>query len=233
MSGGTARARRPFHHAGEEARRRDLVAATLDIVAELGLEKATVREIAKRAGVTPGLIRHYFENKELMFQAAYHEIADAMLQQALDAAQGEAEAKASLKAYILACFKPPVTDPRNLTLWATFISQLSVEPALAAINRERYLIGRGRIEAYVTRSLQDAGRKILKSEARALSIAVNGVIDGLWLEATMAPDLFAEGELERIALTAVERILGLSLTDTGNRTHPKAKAWRRAGARRP
>jgi TetR/AcrR family transcriptional regulator, transcriptional repressor of bet genes len=227
MSGGTAPARRSFHHAGEEARRRDLVAATLDIVAELGLEKATVREIAKRAGVTPGLIRHYFENKELMFQAAYHEIADAMLQPALDAAQGEAEAHKSLKAYILACFRPPVTNLRNLTLWATFISQLSVEPALAAINRERYLIGRGRIEDYVTRTLRDAGRTVRKNEVRALSIAVNGVIDGLWLEAAMAPDLFAQGELARIALSAVERILGLSLAEGGGRKLPKATSHRR------
>jgi TetR/AcrR family transcriptional repressor of bet genes len=56
--------RRTFHREPEAVRQNDLIAATLDSVAELGLAGATVREVANRAGVTPGLIRRYFDNKE-------------------------------------------------------------------------------------------------------------------------------------------------------------------------
>jgi AcrR family transcriptional regulator len=221
MSGGyTARARRAFHHAGEDVRRQDLLEATLGAVAELGLQGATVREIARRAGVTPGLIRHYFESKERMFEAAYRQVVETMQQTAVAAAESESDAKAWLKAYILACFRPPMIDPRYLALWATFISQLSVDPALAAINREVYLAGRDRLERHIAASLRDAGRALAPGEPRALAIAVNGVIDGLWLEATMAAQLFGDGELSRIALVSVERILGLSLADL---SHPQTR----------
>ncbi|TJV46121.1 MAG: TetR family transcriptional regulator [Mesorhizobium sp.] len=223
---GAARLRQSFQHAGEEARRQDLINATLDAVAETGLQGATVREIAKRAGVTPGLIRHYFENKELMFQAAYRQVVDNMFHMTSSAAEREPNAKASLKAYVASAFKSPMIEARNLTLWATFISQLSVDPALEAINRETYLVGRDRLEAYITQALRDADRRFAPGEPRALSIAVNGLIDGLWLEATMAAELFEEGELERIALAVVEGILGISFDKP-----PKGHARAPSGAR--
>jgi TetR/AcrR family transcriptional repressor of bet genes len=69
--------RRAFHREPEAVRQQDLIAATLDSIADLGLAGATVREVAFRAGVTPGLIRRYFDNKERLVSAAYkHFIAD-------------------------------------------------------------------------------------------------------------------------------------------------------------
>ena len=63
--------RRKFRREGEERRRDALIAAALDLVSEGGPEAATVRAIAERAGVTPGLIRHYFRTKEDLTRAAY------------------------------------------------------------------------------------------------------------------------------------------------------------------
>ncbi len=62
--------RRPYRREGEEKRRDDLIAAAIDLVAEGGPEAATVRAIAARAGVTPGLILHYFQYKEDRTRAA-------------------------------------------------------------------------------------------------------------------------------------------------------------------
>jgi AcrR family transcriptional regulator len=51
--------RRSYSRATEAERREDLIAATLDCIADVGIQGATVRQIAARAGVTGGLIRHY------------------------------------------------------------------------------------------------------------------------------------------------------------------------------
>ena len=75
-------ARRKFRREGEERRRQDLIEATLDCVAEKGLKGATVRAIALRAGVTAGLIRHYFPGKEDLLQAAYSTLMGRMTEQA-------------------------------------------------------------------------------------------------------------------------------------------------------
>jgi TetR/AcrR family transcriptional regulator, transcriptional repressor of bet genes len=206
--------RRPFHHESEETRRQDLIAATLDAIAESGLKGATVREIAERAGVTPGLIRHYFVSKELMFQAAYRSVMMTMFETADQAAEAEGRnAISRLRVFVLSNFKPPIIDPRNLSLWATFISQISVDPALAAIHREGYLAFRDKLETHIAAALDESGRKLAPGELRYLAIAINGMMDGLWLEGSMAADLFGEGELAYVALSSVERLLGIPLSE--------------------
>lgn len=206
--------RRSFHHESVEVRRQDLIAATLDAIAEFGLQGATVREIADRAGVTPGLIRHYFVSKELMFQAAYRAIMNTMFETANEAAEELGTTAISrLRIFVLANFKPPIIDPRNLSLWATFISQITVDEALAAIHREGYLAFRNKLEAHIGAALEETGRKLAPGELRYLAIAINGMMDGLWLEGSMASDMFGEGELAHVALSSVERLLGISLTD--------------------
>lgn len=205
-------ARRAFHHESEETRRQDLIVATLDAIAESGLKGATVREIAERAGVTPGLIRHYFVSKDLLFQAAYRAVMMTMFETAdheADAAGTDAITR--LRVFVLANFKPPIIDPRNLSLWATFISQISVEPELAAIHREGYLAFRDKLESHIGSALEASGRNLAPGELRYLAIAINGLMDGLWLEGSMAADLFGEGELAHVALSSVERLLGISL----------------------
>jgi TetR/AcrR family transcriptional repressor of bet genes len=206
--------RRSFHHESVEVRRQDLIAATLDAIAESGIQGATVREIADRAGVTPGLIRHYFVSKELMFQAAYRAIMNTMFETANDAAEElGTNAVSRLKIFVIANFKPPIIDPRNLSLWATFISQITVDEALAAIHREGYLAFRDKLEAHIGAALEETGRKLAPGELRYLAIAINGLMDGLWLEGSMASDMFGEGELAHVALLSVERLLGITLTE--------------------
>lgn len=204
--------RRSFHHESEDARRQALVAATLDCIVDFGLQGATVRQIADRAGVTAGLIRHYFAGKDNLFQAAYREVVETMFdtaQRSADEHQGDPLARLSV--FVLANFKPPVIDQRMLALWATFIAQTGVDPALAGIHREGYISYRETIEHLVKDAMKAAGKASTSEDRRVQAIAINGVIDGLWLEGCMAADMFAEGELGRIALLAVERLTGLTL----------------------
>jgi TetR/AcrR family transcriptional repressor of bet genes len=206
------RGRRSFTAEGVETRRKELLDATLESIASLGLEGATVRVIATRAGVTPGLIRHYFVSKELMFQAAYSRLIERMFESALSIAEtGGPRAKDRLRAYLMASFRSPIVDQSNLTLWSTFISQLSVDPALAAIHRETYVQARNRLQEYIVETMQEEGKPLSDDEARRMAISINGMIDGLWLEGTMAPDLFADGELALVAVTSVERLLDVAL----------------------
>ena len=52
-----------------EIRREEIIKAFLDVVAEKGLEAATVRAVAESAEMSVGLIHHYFTNKEEMILA--------------------------------------------------------------------------------------------------------------------------------------------------------------------
>ena len=52
---------------------------------------------------------------------------------------------------------------------------------------------------------------------RAHAIAINGVIDGLWIEGCLAGEMFETGELARIGIAAVEALLGLASPGRENR----------------
>jgi AcrR family transcriptional regulator len=50
-----------------EARREELVEATWRVIARAGMVGATMREIAREAGVSTGILAHYFADKEDLF----------------------------------------------------------------------------------------------------------------------------------------------------------------------
>ncbi|WP_315925764.1 TetR family transcriptional regulator C-terminal domain-containing protein [Mesorhizobium sp. SP-1A] len=205
-------ARRKFRREGEERRRQDLIEATLDCVAEHGLEGATVRAIALRAGVTAGLIRHYFPGKEELLQAAYATIVGRMTEQAKAALSlADTDPRQRLVAFVKANLGPPVVDERVFALWAAFTGRANSDPALAAAHREGYLGFRDEVEALVAEVLAAEGRAATKAELRAHAIAVNGVIDGLWIEGCLAQEMFEPGELAGIGIAAVGTLLGFEI----------------------
>ncbi|WP_214413257.1 TetR/AcrR family transcriptional regulator [Sphaerisporangium fuscum] len=68
--GATAERRRPGRRPGTADTRGEIVAAARKIFAEKGFDKATIRGIAREAGVDPALVHHYFDTKEGIFVAA-------------------------------------------------------------------------------------------------------------------------------------------------------------------
>ncbi|MGZ3639196.1 MAG: TetR/AcrR family transcriptional regulator, partial [Ktedonobacterales bacterium] len=58
-------------------RREQILEAALDVFAEEGLNGATTKEIAARAGVTHGLIYFYFPSKDDLFNAAFEHQAQS------------------------------------------------------------------------------------------------------------------------------------------------------------
>lgn len=53
-----------------EARREELLEATWRVIARTGIVGVTIREIAREAGVSTGILAHYFESKEDLLASA-------------------------------------------------------------------------------------------------------------------------------------------------------------------
>lgn len=49
-------------------RRRQLIDATLEAINEVGMHDATIAQIARRAGVSTGIISHYFKDKTVCWK---------------------------------------------------------------------------------------------------------------------------------------------------------------------
>jgi TetR/AcrR family transcriptional regulator, transcriptional repressor of bet genes len=206
--------RRPFQRAGEEARRAALIEATLDLLAEGGPEAATVRAIAARAGVTPGLIRHYFVSKEGLVAAA-HEALMTGLTEAAAARLDELpdDPRARLAGFVAASVLPPVIDPRAMALWAAAMQLVPRDAVMRRVHAATYLAFRDRLEGLIADALHAAGRPADPPTIRAHAIAGNALLDGLWIEASALPRHFSDIDLPALALGAFSRLLELPLED--------------------
>lgn len=200
--------RRKFNRQNEEDRRAALIAAAIALISDGGPTTATVRAIAEHAGVTPGLIRHYFLTKEALMRAAYAHVMDDMTQASLAVvATAPDRPEARLAVFVAASLRPPVVDNRAMGLWAGFMHQMRRDDEMRAAHEAGYLHYRDLLQGLIADLPRVADADRLRSEA----IACNAVIDGLWLEGSALPHAFAVGELERIGLQAVGAILGLEL----------------------
>jgi len=68
------RAAKGKHKAGGEATRAQILATALEVFRRRGLDGATMREIAKTAGVALGAAYYYFPSKEAIVQAYYDQV---------------------------------------------------------------------------------------------------------------------------------------------------------------
>jgi TetR/AcrR family transcriptional regulator, transcriptional repressor of bet genes len=200
--------RKPYRREAEEKRREALIAATLALVSEGGARVATVRAIAERAGVTAGLIRHYFVSKENLIAESYRHLMTSMTSNsAAVLTYAPTDPHARLAAFVAASLRPPVMDGEAVTRWAYFIQEARRNPDFLAIHRQTYLGYRDHLQSLIAA----LPTKRSEEELRRLAIAGNALLDGLWMEGGTLPDAFAKGELVNIAINAIGAMLGVDL----------------------
>jgi len=171
-------ARQAFTRESADARRADLIEATAACLAELGLAGTNVRAICARAGVSPGLLRHYFGGIDDLVAATYEATSDRM--DAIFAAAVERagpDPRARLNAYLTASFRPPVTDPELLGAWTAFWALARSDARMATIHAESYAGYRARLAEL----LAACGTR----DARRIAIMLTAMVDGLWLELSL------------------------------------------------
>ena len=190
-------ARQAFTRESADARRSDLIEATAACLAEHGLAGTNVRAICAKAGVSPGLLRHYFGGIDDLVAATYKatsERMDAIFAGAVDDAGGDPRGR--LLAYLTASFRPPVTDPELLGAWTAFWALSRNDARMATIHAESYAGYRARLgELLVACGARDAER---------LAIMLTAMVDGLWLELSLDVTSFGAAAAVEMVERAVE-----------------------------
>lgn len=194
-----------FSRAEPDVRRQSLIEATARVLAERGASGVSVRHVAVAAGVSPGLVGHYFDGIDALIAQTYAHVA-AQVNAALEAAIDMAgpDPKARLHAYVDANFMPPIADAGLLATWIAFWSLVRTNPEIARLHDENYAAFRAEIEAL----LAACGLTNAKARKQA-AIAITALIDGLWLELCLSPDTITAA----MASTIVRRQIDAMLAD--------------------
>ena len=185
-----------------DVRRQSLIDAAAASLAQEGVGGTSVRSICARAGVSPGLLTHYFSGIDALIAATYRDVT-ARVATRLDeaAAQAGSDPRARIQAFINASFGPPIADPALLATWLAFWSLVKTDPAIAAIHRETYRGYRDRLQLLLVACGLDPG------EAGPVAIALTALVDGLWLELSLDPTSFTPAEAGVIARRWLETLL--------------------------
>jgi betaine-aldehyde dehydrogenase len=179
----------------EDARRAQLIEVTIDSLAEVGFVGTTLAEIAGRAGVSPGLVAHYFGEKDGLLEAAFRTLARVVAERMRERFALARSPRARVQAVIDANLGPENFDRRTGNAWLAFWGQVLHFEGLKRVQT-----------AYQRRMLSnlrgDLRSLIPGDDARSLAAMIAAMIDGVWLRAALSEWQEADSESARALLTA-------------------------------
>jgi TetR/AcrR family transcriptional repressor of bet genes len=183
----------------EPIRRQQLIAATIASVGRHGYANTTVQIISRAAGVSSGIVHHYFGGKDELFEATMRSMLRDLRADVVARLNRARTPRDRLAAVIDGNFAPGQFEPQVANAWLAFWAQAPHSPALSRLQRmnNRRLLS----------NLRDSFRHLLPADrvdraARGMA----AMIDGLWLNGVLTGATDG-AEARRIALDYLESLL--------------------------
>jgi len=175
------------------ARRTQLIEMTIDSLAEVGYVESTLTRIGRRAGVSAGLVAHYFADKDGLLEATFRSLV-ARLGARMRARMQQAHTpRGRVQAIIDANLAAEEFDRRTGTAWLAFWGQV---PHVERLRRVQRVYQRRMLS-----NLNAALRSLLdEADARNLAAMIAAMIDGVWLRAALSNWTEADSESARAML---------------------------------
>ncbi len=178
----------------EEARRQQLIEVTIDSLAEVGYVGSTLAQIAQRAGVSPGLVAHYFGDKDGLLEATFRSLAKGIGERVRERFRLARTPRGRVQAVIDTNLAPEEFDQRTGTAWLAFWGQVLHVKGLKRVQT----VYQRRMLSNLRHALQ---RLLPADEARSLAAMIAAMIDGVWLRAALSRWQEADSESARALLT--------------------------------
>ncbi|WP_371373412.1 transcriptional regulator BetI [Thalassotalea aquiviva] len=187
----------------EPIRRQQLIKATLESVAELGLHATTINSISKRAGLSSGIISHYFGGKDGLLEATVRFLLTNLRTTLVEKTRGGCTAAERLMFIVEANFSTVQQSASSAKTWLSFWAQSMHDPKLGRLQK----INAQRLYSNLLCSLKTL---MPKAEAQKAAKLCAGMIDGLWLRAVLSQANEAQfKEAEQLTKDYIETLISL------------------------
>jgi TetR/AcrR family transcriptional repressor of bet genes len=162
-------------------RRTQLIAAAISSLHDHGYAETTVARIARRAGVSPGIVHHYFSGKDdLLFATMRHLLAE-LRSDTVDRLAAAATPRARLSAIVEANFAPVQYSGQVMTAWLALYGAARHSAELSRLLH----IYHARLHANLKHALLHLHEP---ETAEQLATGIAALIDGVWLRAALSDD---------------------------------------------
>jgi transcriptional repressor BetI len=187
----------------EEIRRRQLIEATIASIHEVGFAESSLSRISAKAGVSTGIVHHYFEDKAELLESTLRALGTKLrlsVIRRLNAAKSPTE---RLLAVLDGNLGTDTFTPESVSAWLAFWAQVPTNPHLARIQH----VVISRLRDNLVHALKLMGRK----DAVEIARVTEALIDGLWLRAALAEDGPDSARARRLVLDYLNARLDLKL----------------------
>lgn len=176
----SAPAQSPPRKLSRAARRVQLIEATIEVLAERGFARATLSEVAGRAGLSHGLVNFHFQSKDLLLSETLSYLSDEYRESWTGAlADAGPSPAARLDALLRATFAPEIFTPARLAAWVAFWGEAQSRPlyqARCGVNDDDYA---ARMEDICAALLAEGG---YSGDAARIARALRLVAEGVWMD---------------------------------------------------
>lgn len=169
------------------ARRRELAEALWRVIRRDGLERASVRNVAREAGFSMGALRHYFSTQDELLAFAMRLVIERARGriEALDlSSRGSREAAELVLREVLPLDSERVAEAE---VWLALTGRALVDPTLRAIRAESYDLLEWLCRRMIC-SLVESGETLPGLNVELEAGRLYAVIDGLAMHAVVRPE---------------------------------------------
>ena len=175
-------------------RRSQLIAATLEAVDQVGMADASIAYIARLAGVSNGIISHYFKDKNGLLEATMRHLMQALRDAVAERRRtlSDDSPRAHLRAMIDGNFDDSQVSGPAMKTWLAFWASSMHQPALRRLQR----VNDHRLYSNLCGQFH---RVLPQDQARFAARGLASLIDGLWLRGALSGEAFDTEQARRIA----------------------------------
>lgn len=170
----------------KEARRIQLIEATIDCVARRGFADLTLARVAEAAGLSVGIVNFYFKSKDALLIATFTHMVEDYRQSAAQARRNAgASPVAQIEASIDNDFNRLIGNRKRVTVWYAFWGEARWRPEFLRLCQDisnQFLV---ETSAMFRHLIEDGGHHHLNAEQIARGFCA--MIDGLWLDILVSP----------------------------------------------
>jgi len=175
--------------ASPEARRQQLIEATITSISKHGISGTTLARVTQEAGLSIGLVSFHFKSKEALLKATLQQLAEEHRRLWIgESSRQDIDAAAKLRAIVEAQFHPKVCNRRKLAVWFAFFGETGHRQAYRAVSQavdeERQFVTADLCAAIAA----EGGHTGIRP--RDVSLTLESLFDGSWLNILMYPDRF-------------------------------------------
>jgi AcrR family transcriptional regulator len=118
-----------------------IIRATVTCISEFGIDGATFRRVAERAGVSVGQVQYYFPSKKELVVATHLASVEAVRRLA-DEASGQDRSPARLESMFAVNLTTPESGLPPFAFWLWYWAEATIDPDLRDTHQQRFRVTR-------------------------------------------------------------------------------------------